>query len=1352
MIKASKNTFKGGMSKDPAVLKQQPSTYTDALDIRVSTDHGGTEQAVINIKGNEHLTDIPDVPSILLLEPNWDRYDDEDYTVTTFTVTVYIDGNAVVSDPITVTEVGVEARIAAIADALLNSAVFGPYNLQVVVAGTRVRVWSTTNVVSNYTDSEEFLTSNRQTPITASSQRIIGWVNVRGVFYVWTTNNTTAVGGIGTLWELTYNKDTNAATWVMKYSHSDMLMSTQYPIANPSAIEAAYENSDYLRIAFTDFFNPLRILNVYDPTLMALAPAQFELQGGVLPYKPIFEDIQLGGSLPVGTHQIAARYRTSSGGYSKISPISNMVHVVSDSEDDALHTYNGDSQGTATNKALLFQLTGIDTSYDFLEIIHVFKDSKFATPQVQMVAELDATTTSMSYLLTGKETAVELTLDIFVDVDKPFTHCKTIAQKDNILFAGNTKNERFKVSFDATAKRYGINPFTGPETYTGNVNPDQDIYQYQSDGVTIGGTGANVSYKIIKQRIDGDVRNPNDITFPNRFTNPVSNTTVSIGGDNQFWGDHYGQFASPWLSGLVRGYKRGEVYRFGFVPIKDGVDGDVEWIDDIQMPWVNSQNNIYDDYKLLYNENGDYVLYTLGVEFTVDISSIQSEIDGFRIVRVERTEEDKTMMGAGLLSPMIRRQFDDRPVGWYLSAAFGSSGRPSDNHHYHTNPDLTDVLGYSWHCPDYLFGKPFTFRDGDQIVITGGYQTIDQQYQTAALGPVFNIDRWKLYTDVPVDLKTIDIEDAAFCERGTQQTIAGEPFVNFAAQSVDSDGNVFTGVTDYGDSPHSIGTDTIMMKLEEGVDQTNNNEAFRRHMRKLYVEYKRPNAAQYGGTTDAAKANNVYIDTGTLVRVTPTSNSSQTVKVFGGDTFVTVWDSLKMYRNFDVDDSDDPDTFGVAIYSPIETDINLELRHGNTFNSLSNLFDTAGAAGYSPKPYEEDGEDFFYNYAYSAENSTKVFLPEPITGTFNEEYSERIYASIAKVKGEIVDSWRDFRVDIMIDLEGNHGPINALLNNSDSLFALQDRAFGKASVNERATVTTSEGSATTLGTTGVLQRFDYISTHSGSLHQHGLVNSPMSIYFFDAINGELNRYSGGKLIPISTTKGMKAFFHDSTKGEWLFNNDNPIYFESPGVYKGITGTYDYRYDEVLLTFHVSDEDGAYAPFTIGYDEEKNTFTSFYSFKPTMYLNDKFSVISVCPEIGVPSAAGDLYIHHAGTRGVFYGNTPSECRIELVVNDASGQSKIFTNLEWSSTVRDANGADLPGETIDTLQMSTDYQSTSPADEFRRRFRTWRHQVGRDLNGGDRIRDHYAKVKMTYQNEDDKKLILNDVTTIYDILPL
>jgi hypothetical protein len=233
---------------------------------------------------------------------------------------------------------------------------------------------------------------------------------------------------------------------------------------------------------------------------------------------------------------------------------------------------------------------------------------------------------------------------------------------------------------------------------------------------------------------------------------------------------------------------------------------------------------------------------------------------------------------------------------------------------------------------------------------------------------------------------------------------------------------------------------------------------------------------------------------------------------------------------------------------------------------------------------------------------------------------------------------------------------------------------------------------------------------------------------------------------------MKAYFYDSTKGEWLFSNDNPIHFESPGVYKGISGTYDYRYDEVLLTFHVSNEDGAYAPFTIGYDEERDTFTSFYSFKPTMYLNDKFSVVSVCPETGVPSTAGDLYVHHEGTRGVFYGNSPSESRIEVVVNDASGQSKIFTNLEWSSTVRDANGADLPGETIDTLQMSTDYQSTAPADEFRRRFRTWRHQVGRDLNGGDRIRDHYARVKMTYQNADDKKLILNDIISIYDILPL
>lgn len=1371
MIKAAKNSFKGGMSKDMSSLKQDNRGYTDALDIRVVTDHGGTGDAVINIQGNEFVDTIPNLPPIVLCtlnEPQFTSTNNYPVAVWNVQVGLTINNVSIGSSSISGNGEGIEARVEAIVELLTTDPAFAPYNLNVVASGSRIRIWSTTHEVTGYVDSGNFLLSSTQPAVLGIHQSIIGWTTSRDVFYIWTTNYATVAGGTGTLWAMSYDHTTLATTWDLVYSSEDLFMSTRHAIANPSGIEAAYENTDYLRLAFTDFYNPLRILNIFDETLMALHPSQFELKtGGILPKKPLFQNIEVGGALLAGMHQLAARYRTSSGSYSIISPVSNMVTVVEDVEDASFASYEGAQQGTATNKALIFEINGVDTSFDFIEIIHVFRDSKYGAPVINLVAELPANLADFTYTLTGNEDKVELTLEDYLDLDIPFTHCKTIAQKDNILFAGNVRKESFEIDFDARAYRYNQNN----DTYIGaphDINPDQDTFQYQQGGTVLGGTGVNVSYEIIRQRIDADNRNIGSNAYPHRIINPVGNQTVNIGGDNHQWGDEFGSFTSPWVQGLVKGYKRGEIYRFGFVPIRNGVDGAVNWIADIKMPWRGSADGVYtDDFEIIYEDgNGNYRCNSIGVEFSVDISSIQSEIDGFRIVRVERTEADKTMLGGGLLSPMIYRNFDDKPPGYYLSAGFPGGGiRPYDNWYYQTDPTpwVGVTRGFTWHCPDYLFGKPFEYRDGDQLIITGIYSSIDQTmneslnqlyYNYPTIGPHFNVDRWKMYNmDGGFNFNTVNLADAGYCQRAAQTDIDGAPFVNLSVDSVGGPGHI--GIGDFGGEAFSRGTDTIMIKTDGlGLGQPGTNANYEAYMRKCYADYYRPNAAQYGGNTESAKSNNVYIDTGALQRVDALSNSVQTMKVFGGDTYVTVFDSLKMYRNFDIDDSRDGDSFGVMIYAPAETDVNLDLRHGLRVNEESHSMDTVGASGHTPNDFEGKGEDFFYNYAYSAENNVKVYLPSPITGDLNEEYSERIYASLPKIKGEIVDSWKDFRTDTMIDLEGNHGPINALINNNDALYGLQDRAFGKASINERATVSTSEGNATALGTSGVLSRYDYISTHAGSRHQFGIVNSPTSIYFFDVINGELHRFSGGKLTPISSQGGMKAFFHDSTRGSWLYDNDSPIHYDQvninqPGVVRGITGTYDYRFDEVLLTFHASDESGEYAPFTIGYDEEDNKFTSFYSFQPSVYLNDKFSVFSPAPTgIGTPG----IYNHNTGERGVFYGTLPSRARVAITVQQPAEQSKIYTNMEWNSRVLDANGNDIPLETVTDVTVSTDYQTTAAETEFKRRFRTWRHKIGRDVTNGDRIRDHHATVLLTYQNDVDKKIILNDLTTIYDIITM
>ena len=125
---------------------------------------------------------------------------------------------------------------------------------------------------------------------------------------------------------------------------------------------------------------------------------------------------------------------------------------------------------------------------------------------------------------------------------------------------------------------------------------------------------------------------------------------------------------SPYISATLKGYARGEVYRFGIVFFdKNGVPGFVNWVGDIKFPEISQykeyttgsdcQHHLVDDGTYQTTIEGDAKMFSMGIKFTVDISSIKDQISGYSIVRVEREEKDKTRLGMGIASPVGRGNF-----------------------------------------------------------------------------------------------------------------------------------------------------------------------------------------------------------------------------------------------------------------------------------------------------------------------------------------------------------------------------------------------------------------------------------------------------------------------------------------------------------------------------------------------------------------------------------------------------------------------------------------------------------------------------------------------------------------------
>jgi hypothetical protein len=362
----------------------------------------------------------------------------------------------------------------------------------------------------------------------------------------------------------------------------------------------------------------------------------------------------------------------------------------------------------------------------------------------------------------------------------------------------------------------------------------------------------------------------------------------------------------------------------------------------------------------------------------------------------------------------------------------------------------------------------------------------------------------------------------------------------------------------------------------------------------------------------------------------------------------------------------------------------------------------------------------------------------------------RIWASGEKILGELSDSWRIFDPQRYIDIDGSLGENRQMINVNNNLMVWQKRGFGIASVNERSVINDNTGNGIVIGQSGVLPRFDYISRQIGAWHQSGFAVSPASVMFWDAKNGSIYSYSN-QLKDITAGR-LRRTIYDATRGN-ILNSENPYY--NIGAILGCSFAYDPLNREYLFTFH-TDTDGppvggqSLLPkrkaFTIAYSEEKDVFTSYMSFKPSLYISDNQRLIS--------SDANDcrtLWLHDNNARGVFYGNDPEPSYFRIVINQDGQYPKIFDNIEWVTEFYDSSDNEITDQTYTDLLISTPYQSTGQVSNFTRRLRQWKYAIGYEPNTKNRIRAHHCKQRFMFDNSLDLRMISHPIINYYRPIP-
>ena len=1403
------NSFFSGLVKDSSKLTQPQGTYSNALNLRLETQDGGSRGAIVNAGSNSSLITIPSTSDVVEVSygtttPTWPL------TIFTFT----INGVPIVITATTTTlfqtlsdTINASAPLAALgivsAYTTTHVLIYSGYNAQNVLI---------TSVISVSVNVNPSNTISISTVITGQTGlQIIGWTTIRDEIILLTTNNTSKNPGghsfdatlptdpssLGQIWRLTYDQERLTPILVLLYNNF-IDFTTYHPVA-PTAILGHYENASTKKIYWTDFFNPFRFFDTVDDNGFALNPLLLSRRPETSIAKPVLQAIgDSGGVLETGVYQAVYRLKFNGGTTTHFFEPSNTVVIVPVASTVPFRDFIGATAGTATSKTISWKIDPIDTKYDRIEVAIIKRLTNGSISAIELFKDEPVPASGVyTFNYTGNELVTPLSLGDILAIEDEFTHCKTIASKDNALLVANTRSEKFDLDFDARAYRFNSDPTTAtrfadiqdtqgnstiipaaavlagtynwagiPETHDA-INPDQSSqtqasYRFQADGATLGGEGQYVKYTFDVSWLTGD----DNITgngFGNmgldiaaglvgqngRFTNNNSLPVVINGvtyPNNGFYESH----KSPYRASAMRGYQHDEVYRFG-IKFYDtsGRPSFVKWIGDIRMPLIYEAVYPYPisfTQHLISDRNGFNGAQRVGIlrpQFTVNLpQAVKDKIAGWEIVRADRTVNNKTVLAAGTIHPV---EFDSTGPAFYAQTPndYFIGGHDQEIATFRS-PEFT-FLTY----PGYLAGDTIKFISIQQnsFSVPSGNPAAPDEFEF-----VKNYDSAIVAANTAFIEKTLGPESPFFLPRGASNVLGTTAILNYVNAIPTNDQG-------------SNGDDTLVLDWRNDTPIPFLTGIYD----KYYALYKRPLntgilSSQYGGNSYSQRSLTEYI-TCDQYQETPILNTTLlfTVEAFGGDIFTTVWDNQKMIKGWAQSFST---TFQRALiyYQPVQSIINTEWRHGAFVNKDGFPDNGTGI---------DVGEDYSYNTAYSLVNNVKPGFSKPVNFLSVDEFDSRIYISNVKINGESDDSWLIFDPNERQDAESIFGPINSMFVWKDQVLFLQDKAFGTAPVNERALIQSNSSSTLQLGTGERLIRPDYISTQAGSKHQWGVTITDKGVYFFDIYTKKLYQFSG-PVQSLAEIKGLGAYFKTNLLGN-VHTTDNPVYKDPTlaNARAGMAFGYNRRYNEVFFTF-MDVEAGAATPvesaFTVSFNELFGVFQSFHSFQPGIYISDRFNMITINPNAG-----GAIYVHDhptITTYGTYYG-TVNDSTIEVVVNPNPTFTKAFDNSVWHTEVINSSGVNVD-ETFDTARWHTDYQNTDfvtldpvTVRNVKRKERNWNTVVPRDVVDGTvtnpnifaaanlapsqlfkkRLRDKTCTIDLVFHNTTARRLIFHYLKTLF-----
>lgn len=951
---------------------------------------------------------------------------------------------------------------------------------------------------------------------------------------------------------------------------------------------------------------------------------------------------------------------------------------------NAYHNYAGAGTTTVLQnsfKSVRMTVDNIDTSFDIIELACAEYDQLNDVFRQITIVDLEVITGSTMVLEhNGNKNLGILTLNDVTLFPSTIIKLKTLTTEKNYNIIGNI-SERQELDVNITgitmdSFQYPMNTFYNPYTCsntviyddvspTSGVNPGTSAIPPSSRWL-VSGTGT-VTYNG-NNYVAGDVfvGVPSVNTYTttgspvirpcvtkNRYT-PVlggvgtrRENAIELLDPVCFW-----DYKSAMVQEHCTGYWSDEKYRFGilFYDLK-GNPYYVRWIGDYTFPTATTKGNLI--IKQTYSSQDMYSINPSGVKFSnIQIpKEIVGQISGFSIVRAPR---DARIITQGLVVQTTTAAGTPntfRPIS-YVIGTFDAR-QPA-------------IGAYSYICPDNLVDSPLKGRYGqigDTLESAAWLDALpypNTSYARAYGGGEQIVSKLvvPLVGDSAKRIKKITYFGSANenelifdgVENFSNSTLVGN---NGTAPDADCSGGTPFSVDNF----QNVGGKKNFVKLESdfnfyltssfGYSENTTGGGYVSGI-KVLMNYCIENLNQYGGTSETALANTTYISTGHFQPITAgviseTCNTSDpnnydyllfnNVEVFGGDCFVNFVDYGYGLWNYD---GGSTPSFSYGWTFPCEGNANYNLRRGKKVTTVE-MYHTAGTLPATSNSLVFEGptgevrlEGYSYNKGYSTEGQSFQYPALPVNFISANVFPTRIRYAGPKFLGEITDSFRTFLINDRFDMPVNYGEITNIKVKDGRVIVWQQLATNTVPILERQLLSANDGSVTTIGTGGVINRNDPLTSFFGNQHQWSLIETEYGFAWFDMRRKAyvILGFDGTGLIEESQIGGLNGFFNEvflevigensSINNDILNDPSFSVTSDRPLIGVGITGVYDPKFKMTYMTFKFmarkrlnSDVIQFHKDFTIGYlhNDKVRAFIGFYDWLPAITHNHNQIVIS-----------------------------------------------------------------------------------------------------------------------------------------------